>query len=244
LWPDVHNSLISAIRDQLQALIVPRYRVVITPYVAFESIEIAPVRIAVPDVAVIEREPLAHASPGVTAIDAAPLTLPAAMEVPTEYARIEIRTVRDHSLVTAIELLSPVNKRPGAESADAYEKKRQELFRSTAHLLRIDLLRAGRRPQVAGTLPPAPYFIFLSRVQRRPHIDIWPLALDQTIKPIGVPLRYPDPDVPLDLGRALHDIYRRARYDLEIDYGQPPPDLSPDESAWLDAHLRQRGLRR
>lgn len=245
LWPDVHHRLITIICDQIQAALMPGYRAVITPYVAFESIEIAPVRKIVPDVAIIEREPPISLRPGAVVIEEAPLTLPAEMEVPVEYARIEIRTVRDQTLVTAIELLSPANKRPGVDGADAYEKKRQEIFYSTAHLLEIDLLRAGQRPRVARPLPNAPYFIFLSRLQRRPYIDIWPLSLSAAIKPVPVPLRAPDADVPLDLGTAIHEAYRRARYDLEIDYQQPPPspDLSAEDAAWLDAHLRERGLR-
>ncbi|WP_448337488.1 DUF4058 family protein, partial [Chloroflexus aurantiacus] len=53
------------------------------------------------------------------------------------------------------------------------------------------------------------------------------------------------PDVPLPLTTLVHQVYRNARYDLRIDYRQPPPppDLTPDEAAWLDAHLRARGLR-
>ncbi|GAB4425810.1 MAG: DUF4058 family protein [Chloroflexi bacterium OHK40] len=246
LWPDVHHRVITALGDQLQERIAPRYRAVITPYVVFESLEIAPVRAIVPDAGLFERDaPESASNPGVALLDTAPLTLPAIMEVPTEYARIEIRTVRDYVLVTAIELLSPANKRPGAEGADAYEKKRQELFRSTAHLLEIDLLRNGKRPQVARPLPDAPYFVFLSRVQRRPYIDIWPLSLRTPMTRIPVPLRYPDADVPLDLGAAIRISYQRARYDLEIDYraDPPPPPLSPDDAAWLDAYLRERGLR-
>jgi uncharacterized protein DUF4058 len=42
----------------------------------------------------------------------------ATMEPP--YARLEIRTVDDETLVTAIELLSPVNKRLAVDGADAY----------------------------------------------------------------------------------------------------------------------------
>lgn len=245
LWPDVHHELIAIIRDQIQGQLSPSYRAVITPYAVFESIEIAPVRRVVPDVAVVERAPLSQAGSAVAAIEAAPLTLPAVMSVPVEYAQIKIRTVRDHVLVTAIELLSPANKRLGADGADAYEKKRQEIFASTAHLIEIDLLRAGVRPQVAGALPAAPYFIFLSRVQLRPNIEVWPLSLRTAIKPIPVPLRYPDPPVALDLSTAIREAYRRARYDLEIDYGGPPPapDLPSDDSAWLDAYLRERGLR-
>ena len=60
-----------------------------------------------------------------------------------------------------------------------------------------------------------------------------------------VPLRHPDPPVALDLGVAIHEAYRRARYDLAIDYREPlpPPEPGPEDAAWLDAHLRARGLR-
>jgi hypothetical protein len=117
LWPDVHHRLISTIGDQIQARLTPGYRAVITPYAVFESIEIAPVRRIVPDVAMVEREPFGVSGGVAVAVEAAPLTLPAVMTVPVEYARIEIRTVRDHVLVTAIELLSPANKRAGVDGA-------------------------------------------------------------------------------------------------------------------------------
>lgn len=245
MWPDVHNSLITTIREQLQVQLAPNYRAVLTPSVVFESIEIAPVRAAIPDVGLFERAAPQPGSGAVVVSEVAPLTLPALMEIPVEYARIEIRTVRDRVLVTAIELLSPANKRPGSEGAEAYEKKRQELFRSTAHLLEIDLLRTGRRPQVARPLPDAPYFIFLSRVQHRPYIEIWPLSLREPIKPVPVPLRHPDPAVPLDLGAAIHETYQRARYDLEINYRADPPlpDLAANDRDWLGEYLQAVGVR-
>ncbi len=159
LWPDVHSSLIAAMRDTLQAQIALSYVARITPYVALEQIDIAvPRRAIVPNVGVYERD-LTGVSPAAATITAPSLTGTALMEIPTRYARIEIRAVNDETLVTAIELLSPVNKRPGADGADAYEKKRQELFQSGVHLLEIDLLRGGRRPQLAPStvLPAAPY---------------------------------------------------------------------------------------
>ncbi len=246
LWPDVHHRLITMICDQIQSKLTPDYRAVITPYIAFESIAVAPVRRAVPDVAVVEHALLPPSSGGTVAVMAeAPLTLPALMTVPVEYARIEIRTVRDQVLVTAIEVLSPANKRPGLDGADAYEQKRQQIFASTAHLLEIDLLRNGRRPQLAHPLPDAPYFIFLSRVQQRPRLEIWPLSLRMPIPSVPVPLCPPDADVTLDLGAAIHEAYRRARYDLEINYREPPPppDLPDADATWLDALLRERGWR-
>jgi len=167
------------------------------------------------------------------------------MELPTRYHRLEIRTVGDDVLVTAIELLSPVNKRPGADAADAYDRKRREIFRSDVHLLEIDLLRGGRRPAFIEPLPDYPYFIFLSRAQRRPAIEIWPIALREALPIVPIPLRYPDDDIPLDLNATLTQIYRSARYDYRIDYHQSPPapELSSAEAAWVDELLHTQNVR-
>ncbi|NJO82357.1 MAG: DUF4058 family protein [Blastochloris sp.] len=244
LWPDVHAALAAALRRQLQRQISPRYAAVLVPYTAFETIDVTTVRAMIPDIGIVERD---HPPPTATsvAIAPAPMTGLLTVDVPTRYSRIEIRTLGDETLVTAIEVLSPVNKRPGADGADAYERKRREILRSEVHLLEIDLLRAGRRPSLATPLPANPYFVFLSRVAQRPRVDIWPLTIRDAIPVLPVPLRAPDPDVPLDLGGALQEIYADARYDLRIDYRQPPPapELPPDDAVWLDAHLRERGLR-
>jgi hypothetical protein len=42
-------------------------------------------------------------------------------------------------------------------------------------------------------------------------------------------------DKPLDLTAALKRIYAAARYDLRIDYRQPPPppDFSAEDAAWV-----------
>jgi hypothetical protein len=244
LWPDVQASLSVGICEQIQPLLSPRYIAALTPYVALERIAIVPARLAVPDVGMLQRERPASAGRA-TEIAPAPLTGTIALDVPTRYQRIEIRTVGDEALVTAIELLTPVNKRPGTNAADAYERKRRELFQSAAHLLELDLLRGGRRPALLSPLPDAPYFVFLSRAERRPVIEIWPLSLREPIPPLPVPLRQSDPDVPLDLTAALARVYSSARYDLRIDYRQapPPPELPPEDATWLDAHLRARGLR-
>jgi hypothetical protein len=95
------------------------------------------------------------------------------------------------------------------------------------------------------TLPAYPYFILLSRVERRPDVEIWALALQTAIPAIPVPLRAPDPPVALDLTLALREIYQTARYDLQLNYRNdpPPPELSADDAAWLDGQLRERGLR-
>ena len=217
MWPDVQSSISMSIANQLQTLFDDRYFTAIVPYEAQETISF------------FHRQSGEYRSCSAT----------------TRYVRIEVRVVGERTVVTALVVLAPCNKRPPLNGAAIYAKFQHDTFESGVNLLEIDLLRGGRRPQVARTLPAAPHFVFLSRVQRRPMIEIWPLALDQPIPRIPVPLRYPDRDVPLDLGAAIHEAYRRARYDLDLDYREPPPApaLAPAESAWLNTHLHERGLR-
>lgn len=59
------------------------------------------------------------------------------------HVSIEIRDVARRQLVTAIEILSPTNKR--GEGRLEYLAKRRRLLLSTAHLMEIDLLRQGQR---------------------------------------------------------------------------------------------------
>ena len=65
------------------------------------------------------------------------------MELPLRLFTVEVLEAGELELVTAIEILSPVNKRPGREAHDEYLRKRRELLRSAAHLIEIDLLRGG-----------------------------------------------------------------------------------------------------
>jgi hypothetical protein len=64
------------------------------------------------------------------------------------------------------------------------------------------------------------------------------------LPPIGIPLRDPDKDVPLDLGKVLRAAYERGAYDLSINYRQKPdPPLKGEDAAWSDRLLREHGLR-
>lgn len=157
---------------------------------------------------------------------------------------VEVRATRTLELVTAIEILSPVNKRPGHEAYRQYQRKRRELLRSTAHLLEIDLLRGGERPPLERPVPPAPYYVVLSRADRRPTVEVWPLQLQDPLPVVPVPLLEPDPDAPLDLSAAVAAAYERGGYADLIDYRRPPPrpSLSEAEATWLDERLQEQGL--
>lgn len=246
VWSDFHGGLADEIRATLNATIQPRYVARMTPYVTHDVIEVAQVRGVRPDVGVWQPQPPSDQAGGVaTMVTPAPVESLVPLEIPLRLYSVEIRSVEDMLLVTAIEILSPVNKRPGHEARRDYLRKRRELLRSQAHLMEIDLLRGGERPPLERPVPPAPYYMTLSRVERRPTVEVWPIQLADELPVLPVPLLEPDPDVSLDLGAVISRVYERGGYGVLIDYTQPPPrpPLSDAEAGWLDEHLRKAGVR-
>src|SRR5205085_10954985 len=104
------------------------------------------------------------------------------LEVPVRLARVEIREADADTLVAAIEILSPINKRPGRER-QKYLRKRRELLRSEVHVMELDLLRGGERSPLETSVPPASYYVTLPRSDHRPHVAVWP-----TLLPVSVPV--------------------------------------------------------
>jgi hypothetical protein len=85
-------------------------------------------------------------------------------------------------------------------------------------------------------VPPAHYLMMVCKAGERPRSSVWPISVRQPLPTIPLPLLPPDPPVPLELGQALRTAYERARYDLRVDYRQPPvPPLSPADAAWAEA---------
>jgi hypothetical protein len=240
-----HNQLCAEIARQLGPKVRPRYLARLTERnyteIAVEPDEERPP--SLPDVRVLE----SALGPGrgdaaAVAIVAAPVPVPTVMPVPIPHFAVEIRDRLGRRLVTAIELLSPTNKR--GVGRREYLKNRRRLLRSEAHLVEVDLLHAGRRVQMERALPPAPYYIFVGREESRPMTDVWPVRLVQPLPHVPIPLLAGDPDVMLDLQSALTAVYDLSDYGLEIDYSKPPGvPLTPEESTWLFHHLHAAGLR-
>jgi hypothetical protein len=165
------------------------------------------------------------------------------MPIRVPQVSIEIRDVARRELVTAIEILSPTNKR--GEGYREYLDKRQRILLSAAHLVEIDLLRSGQRVPMQQSLPPAPYFVFVGRAERRPIVDVWPIQLADRLPQIPIPLLADDPDVTLDLQQALDTIYDALSYDLSVDYARPPDvPLEGVAAEWSQELLRTGGLTR
>lgn len=235
LWPDVHHALAT----QIRRLLIPRLR---PKYVARLEISVIEdenpeleLGVMYPDVEVLRRrEPLpagpAGASP-VKVIDAPTLTIPLP-EV--KLVSVEVRDVAQNELITSIEILSPVNKRESG--ASQYRQKRLRLREAGVHLLELDLLRRGEHPIHAFRKPQCHYLVSLTRAAAT-QAALWPLTVRDRLPTVPVPLRAPDEDVPLELGKALSTIYDEAAYDLSIDYSAepPPPPLSAEDWAWMQA---------
>lgn len=248
IWIDFHSNLASDIQSQLNQAIQPRYVARLTPYITYDVVNVSTTqqRRVSPDVAVWEQQPASGGmATAVKTITPASTESSVALEVPLRLMSVEVRTTDTRELVTAIEILSPVNKRPGHDAYRNYIRKRQELLRSTTHLLEIDLLRGGERPPLQEPVPIAPYYATLSRVERRPTVEVWAIQLADELPVLPVPLLESDPDAPVDLGTALASIYERAGYAGSIDYHRPPPppSLSDAEAVWLDEYLRSQEIR-
>jgi hypothetical protein len=152
---------------------------------------------------------------------------------------VKIVDVAKRKLVAVIEFLSPANK-AGVERK-RYLRKRQRILLSSAHLLEIDLLRKGKRVPMRDPLPAAGYFVLLSRVEDRPETEVWPVALDQPLPPVPVPLLPKDPDVVLDLQHVFASIYEEGRYRSLIDYTLRPEIPLPREAmAWLKKRVKNQ----
>jgi hypothetical protein len=155
---------------------------------------------------------------------------------PEPLMTVEVLDLSDRSLVTAIEILSATNK--VGDGRAEYLAKRRRMLASDSHLIELDLLRSGRRVPMAAPLPDAPYFALVSRVERRPIAEVWPIPLRQKLPTIPVPLRPGDADVPLELQLVLTTLYDVFRYGRELDYTRPPAvPLSPEDAAWAEELL-------
>jgi len=243
LWPDFHQGLATEIRRQLTPLLRPRYFAALEPRVVYMRLDADELCAMFPDVGVMEPPSsldfLREASVSYMPIPPAPLEKTLTLEVPVTSPTIVIHDRRNNELVATIEILSPANKRPGSRALRQYHRKRRNVLHGEVHLLEIDLLRGGERPPLPQPLPDAPYFVVLARVERRPVVEVWPIELREALPTLPVPLCKPDPDVPLELGRAVAAVYEDGAYDLRVDYGESPPEPPlPDEAAaWVESLL-------
>jgi hypothetical protein len=237
VWHDFHQSFVPLAREMLAAQVRPAYVVKIEEYLfihelsAEERIVLGRSDAGIKDSAIPNTQ-TRTASGAATA----PYYARVPQAVDTErHSYLEIRDRHGRELIAVIELLSPANKRIGADR-EMYVSKRRQLLASGVHLVEIDLLRGGPRMPMED-LPDCDYYAIVSRVEDRPRVGVWPIRLREPLPKIPIPLRGDDPDAKLDLQAALHRIYDAAGYQDYIYLGRPQPPLHPADADWAQQFL-------
>lgn len=244
LWPDFHKAMAIAIRGALQPQLRPRY-VAVTDDRLYVVESDRPI---LPDVSIL-RTRTPQPVPATTAVRPhtdAPTIFELWREEFKEPVIHIIDTTRGNRVVTAIEILSPDNKEPGAGRA-SYLRKREELWGNGTNLVEIDLWRGGDPTVRLSTdhlesLRPWHYLVAVTRHWPSRH-EIYAVTLQRQLPCVAIPLAENDPDVALNLQTVFTRCWDEGPYPELLQYDGPPPGtLLPDDRAWCQEVLRKAGF--
>lgn len=251
LWPEFHDRFASDLSAALNARLPPHY---FARLGAREEISIYgdDEKVIVPDVA-IHRTPRAGESGGV-AIEEATETgtfFDVEIFVRAKTNFIEIVNSKQDTVVTVIEILSPVNKT--GTGRDAFAARRQQILDSSSSYVEIDLLRRGDRSwpkplmqDALERLEPRPdYLVTISRAWKRMHgfvVTLRPISLQKPLPAVPIPLGYEVPDVRIDLQAVFHTTYDSGPYRRgAVHYDRPPVvAVAPEQALWAAECLKAR----
>jgi hypothetical protein len=246
IWRGFHHGFAEEVRAQLNQTLGPGYYADLEVHTVLEEVDVLTTYSVYPDAAVLGMEPTLTTTKSKTAVQAAPIVRVLPETEQHKLRTVQIRRTDTHQLVTAIEILSPYNKR--GDGLDLYRAKRWRLIRSDVHLVELDLLRGGSRPGPELQNPPiiTDYVILLNRYNldgERRRSEIWPVALSEPLPSCPIPLLSPDPDVILELTEVMQNVYVRSAYDRRLDYTQPVPSpaLRPAMEEWLADRIKPNG---
>jgi hypothetical protein len=247
IFPDFHDSVITYLREALQANLPAPYFAALGRRVWIEVSR----RSIGPDVQVSRQGKASgptsfRAEPfGGVAVATPPLVGPVVVKVEHDEFRepfIEIYSRNDEGkrLVSSIEVLSLSNKTPGEHGRELYVRKQKELLASKVHLVEIDLLRGGEHVtavpfdlavEACGKFD---YHVSVHRFDERDTFYVYPIRLDQRLPPVAIPLLPGDLPVILDLQSVFDRCFNAGPYLQEIRYGEDAimPPLDPVEATW------------
>ncbi|MDJ0555060.1 MAG: DUF4058 family protein [Microcoleaceae cyanobacterium MO_207.B10] len=247
LWPGLHLYLTVKMADLLSAQLSPKYFVSLQVRI-YEEKDIESLFADIPDISVVSKESQINTSNStesqlaVTEPSTKPITVTLPIPITICQGYLEIQEVATKEVITAIEILSPANKRAG-KGREMYLEKREKVLDSSTNFIEIDLLRRGQRMPISNDKNKTHYRILVSRKKQRPRAELYAFNIQNKIPEFPLPLRPEDTEPIIDLQGLLTTIYDAGRYDLKIDYSQKPvPQLSEKDATWAETWLRQQNL--
>lgn len=245
-WNDVHGKLVTYIADELNEMLPPRFRATMQERVVTADLDQPLSGARYPDVPVLEAPLITgfgRATRSTRTLVRSPALLAYQGEPLTEYFVEIVDTKFGEKVVTAIEVLSPENKRPG-DGMRQFQAKQSEYRTARVSRVEIDLLREGRRlfefpGRLLGAESGKPYYVTVYRSGKPGQCELYGIDLRESLPVISIPLRSQDPDVLLDLQPLIEHVYRTGRF--PIDYDEPcDPPLEGDDAVWARALLDAR----
>jgi hypothetical protein len=239
IWPDFHDRLITYLADAIQPQILPKYAALTQDrlYVVEHD------HVMRPDVSILQvGDDFSRGGTAMATAETIAADEPQVMEVDRDEIRepylLIVEPALGNRVVTAIEVLSPDNKRSG-RGRDLYIRKREELWESGANCVEIDLLRDGQptvrtaEPAPEGATPP--YAVVVSRYDP-PRYERYAFTVRDRLPRIALPLGYGDDDILLDLPTVYARCYESGPYSVLLDRTQPVPGVMGEpERSWCES---------
>ena len=236
-WPGLHNDLIAQMRTNLGPQLPPQYRMEIDERYELDvtwPVDDMAARHVIPDMSVTTE----RANTGGAFVSEPVGGVLVATPAPVRVAYLEVRQAPEDQVVTVVEILSPSNKAPGSGRLD-YLRKREDILASHVNLVEIDLLRGGEPMPLTTPVPRCHYRILVSRERWRPSARLFPFMVWDAIPKFPLPLLEGDEPIEADIGPLLSAMHHTARYNMAVNYENPPPGptLEPEYQEWVEARL-------
>lgn len=242
-WRDVHTRVMTYICDQIQEQLPSDLVARVEESVSVDTDDGA--RLIAPDVHVVEDfEDAALGVQTESVAVAEPLIV--LEEVPQTARHVQILDVSSgERVVTAIEVLSPTKKLTLSGRED-YRRKQRDYLNAGVNLVEIDLLRGGQHVLAAALefIPEERRRTYMMSVRTRTRTKVFGASLREPLPVIPIPLRLTDRDVSLNIQQIIGQVYDRGRY-VKLSYQlAPEPPLSPEDAAWVETLLNEKGRRK
>lgn len=154
---------------------------------------------------------------------------------------IQVIEHEDAPLITILQIIDPWHKAEGS-ARDDYLRRRKGFLARAAHLVEIDLVRAGTWWTMLDphSIPDDRLTACRVSVSRRGCSE-HPIGLRNRLPVIGVPLRAGEARAALDFQPLVERVYVNGRCHY-MDYSKPcDPPLEEDDAEWAQELLRKAG---